>query len=148
MEAVSRRRARIVLAQVVLDSSATIAWFMPDEQGSQQLLQHVAAEGAVVPSIWPLEIGNAFLLAFRRGRITADHRARALDQLASLPIEYDSETLTYAWTATLELADRFRLTLYDACYVELARRRGLPIASLDRNLRAAAQALRVPIFGA
>jgi predicted nucleic acid-binding protein len=136
------------LAQVVLDSSAAIAWFMPDEHGSHGLLDRVATDGAVVPSIWPLEIGNALLFAFRRGRITSDHRARALGQLALLPIEHDSETLTYAWTATLELADRFRLTLYDASYVELARRRGLTFASLDRNLRAAAEALHVPIFGA
>ena len=62
------------LTKVVLDSSATIAWFMPDEKTSQELLEHVATDGAVVPSIWPLEIGNALLLAVRRGRITATHR--------------------------------------------------------------------------
>ena len=137
----------MILTKVVLDSSATIAWFMPDEAASQDLLERVATDGAVVPSIWPLEIGNALLLAVRRGRITATHRTNALEQLALLPIEHDAETLAHAWTTTLGLADRFRLTLYDACYVELARRRGLPLASLDRNLRVAAERLGVPLLG-
>jgi len=132
---------------MVLDSSMTIGWFVPDEEASQELLDLVVRDGAVVPAIWPLEIGNALLMAVRRKRITSRQRAIALEQIARLPIERDTETLAHAWTSTLELADRLGLTLYDACYLELAQRRRLPLASLDRDLRSAAKALRVPLLG-
>lgn len=134
----------------VLDSSLTIAWFVPDERSTptQILLERAGEEGALVPDFWRLEIGNALLLATRRKRLTIPQRAEALRNLASLPIEVDSETSLYAWHATLELADRFRLTLYDACYLELAQRRALPLATLDRDLRAAGKALGIEVLGA
>jgi len=68
--------------------------------------------------------------------------------MAALPLSVDPDTLSHAWSETTALADRFRLTLYDACYVELALRRRLPLASLDGDLRAAARALDIPLLGA
>jgi predicted nucleic acid-binding protein len=132
----------------VLDSSLTIAWFVSDEHRSsnQSLLDRAADQGAVVPILWRMETANALLLATRRKRITIPQRAEALRLLGSLPLEVDSETASHAWGSALRLADSFRLTLYDACYLELAQRRGLPLASLDSDLRAAARKLKIPLL--
>jgi predicted nucleic acid-binding protein len=138
-----------VRAALVVDSSAAMAWFMPDEitPESETLRRRVTDEGAAVPVLWRLEIGNTFLLAVRHRRISLDQRIGALEQLATLPISIDDETLTHAWGDTLAIAERFRLTLYEACYLELALRRGLPLASLDRDLRKAAVPLNIELLG-
>jgi predicted nucleic acid-binding protein len=134
---------------LVLDCSATIAWFMPDEDraNAQRLLDLVTEDGTVVPNLWPLEVANALLLGVRRNRVSPEHCTRALTSLGALPIEIDNETTARAWDPTFELAVRFGLTLYDACYLELAQRRKLPLASLDRELRAAGRALGLSLLG-
>jgi predicted nucleic acid-binding protein len=138
------------VASLVLDGSITIAWFMPDERtaGTQRVLDQVTQEGAAVPALWCLEVGNTLLLAARRRRISPDDCATAITTLEELPIETDSETASQAWDATFQLAGQFRLTLYDACYLELAQRRNLPLATLDRDLRAAGDALGIEVLGA
>jgi predicted nucleic acid-binding protein len=85
-------------------------------------------------------------MGVRRGRHDAAFRDATLADLAVLPITVDPETDRQAWSATLQLATRHRLTLYDAAYLELAQRRGLPLATLDRELRAAAAAERVVLL--
>jgi predicted nucleic acid-binding protein len=134
---------------LVLDGSATVAWLIPDERtaATQSLLDHVGDLGAIVPMLWRLEIGNALTFAIRRKRMTIAQRADALAQLSALPIAVDSDTFVHAWGLTLALADRFSLSLYDACYLELAQRRGLPLATLDKDLRKAARALDIPLLG-
>ena len=133
------------LAALVLDCSVTMTWFMPDETTAQarKLRSRVTDEGAIVPALWPIEVGNAFLFAVSDRRASAGLRAAALEALGHLPIEIDDETLTRAWFDTLALADRFRLTLCDACYLELAQRRKLPLATLDAELYAAGRRLGV-----
>jgi len=84
----------------------------------------------------------------RRGRITAEFRDTALADLASLSISVDPETTTYAWGNTLQLADRYGLTVYDAAYLELAQRRSLPLASLDVPLCNAARNAGVGLVNA
>ena len=111
------------------------------------LFDRVAAEGAVTPSVWRLEVANGFLSAIRRKRIEASFRNSALQHLGSLPIEIDPETDLHAWTVTTKLAERFRLTVYDAAYLELAQRRRLPLATLDEALHAAARACGVELLG-
>ena len=83
----------------------------------------------------------------RRGRIDVAYRDATIADLRDLAIDVDPETDRKAWSEILQLADRFRLTLYDAAYLELARRRQLPLASLDNELRAAGQMLGVPLLG-
>jgi predicted nucleic acid-binding protein len=83
----------------------------------------------------------------RRGRINANFRRAALADLALLDITTDEDTDIHAWGETLKLADRFRLTVYDAAYLELAHRRTLPVATLDTELAAAAKALDVQVLG-
>jgi predicted nucleic acid-binding protein len=114
----------------------------------RHLFDIVAEDGAVVPAIWRLEVANSLTVASRRGRIDVEFRNAALADLALLDITTDPQTDAYSWTTTLSLADRFRLTLYDAAYLELAHRRSLPLASLDEELRAASRALGIPLLGA
>jgi predicted nucleic acid-binding protein len=132
---------------VILDCSTTLSWFMPDENGTdaEALRTTIAEQGAVVPALWPIELGNAFAFATRARRVTTAQRAAALDALGQLPIEIDDETLIRIWTDTLALADTLRLTIYDACYLELAKRRRLPLATLDKELRAAARKIGVAL---
>lgn len=92
-------------------------------------------------------MANAFQQGIRRRRITIAHRDAALETLASLPVAVDPETGIRAWAQTLDLSTRFDLTVYDAAYLELAVRRGLPLATLDRELRAAASAAGVTLLG-
>jgi predicted nucleic acid-binding protein len=134
---------------LVLDSSATLGWIYPDEANDEtiRIFEQVAMSSAWVPSIWRLEVANSLQIGVRSGRIDTAFRDTALSDLETLGISIDSDTDRFAWTATLQLADRFRLTLYDAAYLELARRRSLPLATLDRALRAAALALGVPVLG-
>lgn len=138
------------MQQVVLDSSAAVQWFVPDERNSaaQKLLDRVIDDGAVVPIHWTIEVGNALLIATRRSRIVAAQRNDAIAQLINLQITIDRETLDRLWTTTLPLSDRYDLTLYDACYLELAQRRALPLATLDAGLRRAAQAAGIALADA
>jgi predicted nucleic acid-binding protein len=134
---------------LVLDSSATLAWIYGDEitEPIRRLFDLVADHGAVVPALWRLEVANSLTMAMRRGRIDAGFRHAALGDLALLDVTTDQHTDSNAWGETLRVADRFRLTVYDAAYLELAQRRSLPLASLDDELRNAAAALGVALLG-
>lgn len=134
---------------LVLDSSVTVAWFFRDAQTEavREILRDVAYGGATVPSLWRIEVTNALQTAVRRGRITADYRDASIADLAVLDISVDSETDRHVWSRTLQYADRFTLTLYDAVYLELAQRLPAPLASLDRELRAAGTALGLTLLG-
>ncbi len=125
---------------LVLDSSATLAWIFGDEttKAIRQIFETVANDGAVVPSLWRLEVANSLTVAVRRGRIEATFRDAALADLTLLDITTDQLTDGQAWRETLALAETFGLTLYDAAYLELAQRRKLPLATLDRQLHDAA----------
>jgi len=134
---------------LVLDSSATLAWIYSDEttDSIRRLFDAVADEGAVVPALWRLEIANSLTVAVRRGRIDANFRRAVLSDLALLDITTDDHTDVHAWGETLSVADRFQLTVYDAAYLELAQRRNLPLATLDRELRVAAKSLGLHLMG-
>jgi len=134
---------------LVLDSSVTLAWIYVEETSAEvdRVLQLVTGDRAWVPSLWRLEVANILEMGVRRKRHDAAFRDATLADLALLPIEVDPETETHAWGATLRLAEPHRLTLYDAAYLELAKRRGLALATLDAELRAAAKAEKVPLLG-
>ena len=132
----------------VLDASLTLAWLLPDE-GSvwlDALFERLLVQGAVAPEHWPLEVANTLLMAERRGRIDGGFRSAALTDLRALPITLDDETPAHAWGATLDLALRRRLTIYDAAYLELAKRKGAPLGTLDADLIIAAEAEGVAIL--
>jgi predicted nucleic acid-binding protein len=134
---------------LVLDSSVTLARIYTDEvtEAVAQVFEQVARAGAWVPSIWRLEVANGLQQGVLKRRISVGFRDESLADLQLLEIFVDQETDTFAWTSSLHLAEQFRLTLYDACYLELAQRRELPLASLDRELRAAGRALGLRLLG-
>ena len=137
------------MTSLVLDSSATLAWILGEEttEAIRQVFETVAFEGAVVPALWRLEVANSLTMAVRKRRIHLDFRRAALADLALLDIKIDAQTDYYAWADTLNLADEFHLTIYDAAYLELARRRMLPLATLDQALQTAAAAVGVKVVG-
>jgi predicted nucleic acid-binding protein len=134
---------------LVLDSSVTIAWIFDDEVTAavNRVFALITKANAWVPSIWRLEVANALEYATRHKRIGAPFRDASLADLALMKILTDPDTDTYAWTITLQLAERFRLSLYDAAYLELAYRRKLPLASLDKELRRAGKSMGLTLLG-
>ncbi len=133
----------------VLDNSVALAWCFEDEQTSTvlELLDRVVANGAIAPLLWPLEALNGLFAAERRRRLDATRRVRLAAFLRELPIRLDGDTADQAWGETARLAGQFKLTVYDAAYLELAQRRRLPLASLDKDLRRAAAASGVEVLG-
>lgn len=134
---------------IVLDSSATMARVYVDEVSPaiQRVFEIVLNDGAWVPSLWRLEVANILEMGARRGRHDTAFADATLSDLDLLPIRIDAHTDTHAWGATLKLARHHGLTLYDATYLELAKRRALPLATLDADLRRAAEAEKVPLLG-
>jgi predicted nucleic acid-binding protein len=115
---------------LVIDSSVAIAWCFPDEQDhySQTVLDALASERAIVPDLWHLEVANTLLVGERRKRSTQANTVTWFGFLASLPITVDEETKARAFGTTASLAREHHLSAYDAAYLELAIRCGLPLA--------------------
>jgi predicted nucleic acid-binding protein len=134
---------------MVLDSSATLAWIYSGEttEAIRQVFERVSEGGAWVPGLWKLEVANVLEMGVRRRHHDAAFRDATLADLGLLPIALDSETDHLAWGPILALAERHRLTLYDAAYLELAQRLKLPLATLDAALRAAALAEKIAVLG-
>jgi predicted nucleic acid-binding protein len=129
-------RRRLAPARLVVDASIALAWCFDDE----------ASAATVVPTLWHLELGNVLLAAERRGRTIEGGIVVRLSLFARLPIEIDVETSGRAWRETLVLARAERLTLYDGAYLELAMRRGLPLATMDQDLAVAAKRVAVAVL--
>lgn len=126
---------------LVLDASVAIAWCFHDQHTPAllTLFREVVEAGAEAPSHWPLEVANTLLMAQRRKRTDSESRDRYLGMLRDLPVTLDAATADQAWGATALLAERHRLSIHDAAYLELALRRDLTLATLDEGLRKAAK---------
>ena len=128
------------MKEFVLDCSAALPWVFASEATKETHALHEALVNdgkAWVPALWHLEVGNVLLGAKRKGRIDQAGIEKFLSTLGLYDIEVDHETMALAWSKTLALAESCGLTVYDAAYLELALRRGLPLATLDGPLRAA-----------
>jgi predicted nucleic acid-binding protein len=126
--------------QFVLDCSVAISWCLVDENNdyANAILAIMPDAEAFVPGIWSLEIANVLLVAERRNRITQEQSEQAIVLLQSLLIQVDTATDAFALGATLALGRNVGLAAYDAAYLELALRLGLPLATLDTRLADAA----------
>ena len=127
----------------VIDASATLPWRFVDESTpwTEALLDRIeAGEEALVPAHWPLEVLNGLLVARRKGRVSDVQVSEFIEDLAELPIRVVPADDPAQWPAILSLAQQHRLTAYDAAYLDLAQRTGLPLATLDGDLRKAAAA--------
>jgi len=134
----------------VLDASVAVAWCFEDEatkftEGVLDLLS--AGAEAVVPSIWPLEVSNALLVAERRKRIALAKVTALLVRIAGLPISVMPTDAKRAFEQILPMARQQGLSQYDAAYLELAVREGLALATLDGELQRAAKATGVELLG-
>ena len=132
----------------VLDCSIAAAWLFEDEAGpvTDALLRRLTRDGAFVPGLWRLELGNVLAQAERSKRTDATRIARWIERLEKLPIVVDPETGSRAFREILGLARQERLTTYDATYLELAIRKAIPLATLDRALARAARRRGVAIL--
>ncbi|HYY27959.1 MAG TPA: type II toxin-antitoxin system VapC family toxin [Chthoniobacterales bacterium] len=138
-------------AEFVLDGSLTMGWCFEDEASPEtDEIQDwlIAGACAYVPTLWHLEIANVLLACERRNRITEADSVRFLAVLVLLNITTDHQTEQHAGKTTLGLARQHGLSVYDAAYLELAMRLGLPLASKDEALREAARAVGLRILPA
>jgi predicted nucleic acid-binding protein len=133
----------------VLDASIALAWCFIDEATSatDALLDQLAEEEAVAPALWRLEVANALAMAERLGRLRIAGLSRSVNLLQQLSVAIDHEGSDRAFRDILDLARSERLTAYDAAYLELALRLGLPLASKDVKLRKAAAGLGLALLG-
>jgi predicted nucleic acid-binding protein len=134
---------------LVLDASITLAWAFEDEESAytDYVLEIMTEAKAHVPTIWPLEVGNGLLVAERRGRLNQAATVQFLSLLWQLPIVVEAERPERMLGEILALAREQRLSTYDATYLHLGMRRGLPLATADEHLRQAATRAGVPLFG-
>jgi predicted nucleic acid-binding protein len=137
------------MAALVIDASIASAWCFPDEQTNytKAVLQAVSSSSvdAVAPRLWAYEIRNSVLMALRRGRIGKPDSEQFLTSLNHLNVRL-SEPASY--DDVFYLALKHGLTVYDAAYLNVAMQERLPLASLDRQLVQAAQAVGIQLFQA
>jgi predicted nucleic acid-binding protein len=131
----------------VLDGSVTLAWLFQDEQYAyaDAIIAKLPNLEMMVPRLWHLEVANVLLVGERRGRCSQADTTQWLAYLGGLPIVLEGETEARAWSDTVNLARQHGLSAYDAAYLELAMRQGLPLATLDTKLKGAAGASGVAI---
>jgi predicted nucleic acid-binding protein len=134
----------------VVDNSVVMSWCFQDEINpyADFILDRLEEATAFVPSIWPLEVGNVLLVAERHHRLSEADSARFLALLSELPIFVEQEEPERMFKEILALARKYKLSTYDASYLDLAMRKGLPIATLDKHLMDAARRSRVPLVKA
>ena len=137
----------------VLDASVTLSWFLKDAAAREEaysfaVLSSFRAAGTVaaVPMTWGLEIANVIARCESKSQVTEAQSESFLALLQGVPIEVDPHTFTQVLSETLQLARRYRLSSYDASYLELAMREAVPIATLDEDLRRAATKAGVKLF--
>ena len=135
----------------VLDNSVAMRWLLATNKPSDQLyadsvLKSLVDAEAVVPNLWHLEAANVLLSATSRKDIEISAIERFTAQLEDLPITVDTLTANQVFGHTMSLAKAYRLSSYDAAYLELALRQGLPIATLDKDLLKAARRSDIEIY--
>ena len=132
----------------VLDTSVTMAWLFEDEatRHTEALLDRLENDNAVVPSLWPYEVGNVLVMAERRKRITEAQGRRFTDLLKSLPIQIADYSGFDLWDGAVGVAREYNLTVYDGAYLDLAMREGVSIATQDKAVIAAAKKCGVVVL--
>ena len=135
----------------VLDNSVAMRWLLASNKASDQryaesVLKSLANAEAIVPNLWHLEAANVLLSATNRKEIEISEVERFTVQLENLPITVDTLTANQVFGHTISLARAYRLSSYDAAYLELALREGLPLATLDKDLLKAARRSDIEIY--
>ena len=136
----------------VLDNSVTMRWFFGDGKPQElayagKVLDAMRQDSALVPMTWGLEVANVIVRAEAKALVTEARSGAFLEMLEGVDIEVDAATFAHALSGTLHLARRYKLSTYDASYLELALRLGVPLATLDEDLQKAAKKAGVKKFG-
>ena len=131
----------------VLDASLTLSWAFDDEATpfATKVLESLKTVHAVAPALWPFEVASVLAVAEQRGRINAEQQAEFLERLRLLPVMIEYRPAIWVGQQILPLARAYRLSAYDAAYLDLAIRERLPLATLDVEFKAAASAAGVPL---
>lgn len=132
----------------VVDTSIAMAWCFKDENDEQAdtILNMLQNSPAIVPSIWPLEVTNVLLVAERNKRLKRKDSYRFLALLAELPITVEQDSYQRIAGEIFALAHVYHLSSYDALYLDLAIRKGLPLATADKTLANAAKRVKVDLL--
>ena len=132
----------------VLDNSVSMSWCFADEGDdySVTVLKSLESAEALAPAVWPLEAGNALMTAEHRGRLTGSGTVRFLEMLGALPIRVEQESPARMFGEIVSLAREHSLSTYDASYMDIAMRHGLPLATRDERLVKAAKECGVPLY--
>jgi predicted nucleic acid-binding protein len=131
----------------VLDNSVVTGWYLPDQATAYgaAIATRLESDNALVPILWQLELANVLKAACTRGRLDLETARQILDALGKLPIDIDASPAP-GQRQLFELAMRHKLSSYDAAYLELAMRHGLPLATQDAQLQEAAIAAGVSVL--
>lgn len=134
----------------VVDNSVVMSWFLRDDAGpfADAVLGKLEGCAALVPSVWPLEVANTLLTAERRNLITESDAVRFISLLTKLPISIENATHRNQMTELYSLGRKHGLSSYDASYLSLAMRTGLPLATLDEKLKKSARRAGVALVRA
>jgi len=135
----------------VLDNSVTMRWFFGDGKPKElayagNVLDAMKQDNALVPVTWGLEVANVIARAEAKGLVTEARSGSFLEMLEGVDIDVDAATFAHALSSTLELARRYKLSAYDASYLELSLRLGIPLATLDEDLLKAAKKAGIKRF--
>lgn len=134
-------------ARFVVDNSVVVAWGLDEgSEYSQRVIEKLVDGEALVPGVWPLEFANALLVAERRGRITEAEGARLRELVMALPLSVVPDVASHVASEVMRLARQHELSVYDASYLDLALRAGVPLATLDKRLLDAARRCAVPLL--
>ena len=130
----------------VLDASVTLAWCFEDQatEFADDVLDRLRKGDVIVPTLWQLDVANVLLVAERRNRLTEAESARFIELLAHLPIHADIDAVDV--NDLLAVGRRHGLGAYDATYLSLAERRGVPLATLDEKLASAGRSAGVTVW--
>ena len=132
---------------LVVDASVLLRWYFEDEDElAPQLFRAVVRDSLVVPTHWRAELANGVVVGERRGRSRPEQMAQMLQLIDRLDLTVDERGGEAALSLILPLARAHRLTVYDALYLELAERRGLPLATFDVELASAARSVGIDVL--
>ncbi len=135
--------------RAVLDCSGALTWCLPGQNtpAAEELLKRIRLDGALVPRIWHLEVSNILGLKLRDRNLSEEAAQLGLGLLASLDIATDTQLPPMNIATSIGNMIRFQLAAYDALYVELALRTGLPLATFDKAMIASARRYGITILG-
>jgi predicted nucleic acid-binding protein len=139
------------MTDFILDNSVAMRWHLESEKSADQkyaesVLLSLTEANALVPNLWHLEAANVLLGAEKRGDTSLGEVERFIAQLEGLPLHVDSLTANQSFSRTMALARAYKLSSYDAAYLELALRKGLPIATLDKGIMKSAKKADVCLY--